>query len=65
MESGGPSAILGPLERLGQGRARDGKGRSAKGQKHLGHTQNEITEKIDKDGDTQERDSQRNIDIRV
>lgn len=65
MESGGPSAILGPLERLGQGRTRDGKGRSTKGHKDQGSFHNRVTEEQDKEVQTEAQVSQRNIDIRV
>jgi hypothetical protein len=65
MENGGPSAILGPLERLGQSRVRDGKGRSAKGQTQRGSPESQVTEESDKKMSKEEQDSQGNIDIRV
>jgi|GEM_PF-2774101 len=65
MENGGPSAILGPLERLGQGRIRDGKGRSAKGQTQRGSPESELTEESEKKMSIEEQGSQGNIDIRV
>lgn len=65
MESGGLAAILGPLERLGQGRNKDGKGRSAKGQAQRGFQESMVTEESEKELSKDDRDSQGNIDIRV
>lgn len=65
METGGPSAILGPLERLGQGRTKDGKGRSAKGQRDQDPSQGAVAMSGEKEMDTEQKDSQGNIDIRV
>lgn len=65
MESGGPAAILGPLERLGQGRSKDGKGRSAKEQVQRGFPESTVTEESEKKLSKEDQDSQGNIDIRV
>lgn len=65
MESGGPSAILGPLERLAQGRSKNGKGRSGKGQKQQGPPQSEVLEASEKKMNQEEQNFDGNIDIRV
>lgn len=65
MESGGPSAILGPLERLGQGRARNGKARPAREQKKQNPGESLEPEDQERELGAEPQDSENRIDIRI
>jgi hypothetical protein len=65
MESGGPSAILGPLERLGQGRARNGKRPPSKERGPREHNEELPATGGEVRPEPCEGESPKNIDIRI
>ncbi len=65
MENGGPSAILGPLERLGQGRTGNSRARAARAHRTQGHGESQIPEELEQELSEEEEASQKSIDIRI
>lgn len=65
MESGGPSAILAPLERLGQGGARNGKRPSAKERERKERAEDLERSEEEIRLHSEQGESQNKIDIRI